>query len=91
MSLFHEVFCEDDIESLPGEEWKAIPDSEGKYLVSSCGRIKSLNGYKASLLRPLIQDGYQRVDLRLASGRRVAFIHRLVAEAFLPFPTRLDM
>lgn len=57
-ALYGTIFCLDDIEDLPNEEWRPIPDSEGKYLISSCGRVKSLNGYKASLLRPMIQKGY---------------------------------
>ena len=28
-----------EIKSLPGEEWKPIDGFDGKYLVSSCGRV----------------------------------------------------
>lgn len=51
------------------------------------GRVKSLDGYEAIILKPYISktSKYQRVDI-FESGKRVSkLIHQLVALYFLPF------
>lgn len=64
------------------EIWKDVHGYEGKYLVSSYGRIKSL--YTNKLKRATIKNtGYKCVDLYLNGKRENKTIHRLVAEAFL--------
>lgn len=66
------------------EEWKDIKGYEGIYQVSSKGRIKSLKFGKERLLKYALQDGYQRVKLCKDGKQKLHFIHRLVAEAFIP-------
>lgn len=39
--VFEKPFCIDDIENLQGEEWKIIDNSNGEYMISNYGRIKS--------------------------------------------------
>lgn len=81
------------------EIWKDIKGYEGKYQVSSIGRVKSLKrtlspGYygkgrttEEMLLRPFAnQQGYLRVQLSKNSQRKKYMVHRLVAEAFIPNP-----
>lgn len=82
------------------EAWLDIPSTEGKYQVSNLGRLKRkrysrINSnqtisweqvYEEKILKGQIDShGYQQVTL--ARGW-TALVHRLVAEAFLPPPSR---
>lgn len=77
------------------EQWKPIEGYEELYEVSNMGNVRSLdrtiiysNGkkyfYKGQMLKPQITRGYLRVGLK---NKKYFFIHRLVAEAFLPNPS----
>lgn len=72
------------------EIWKDIENYEGKYQVSTFGRVKSLNYNKTCKERIMKPDkdkgGYLRVVL--CKNNRVKFfaVHRLVALAFIPNP-----
>jgi hypothetical protein len=37
---------------LPGEEWKMIRGTKGKYFISNRGRVKSYADYNAKILKP---------------------------------------
>lgn len=77
------------------EQWKPIYGYEGKYEISSFGRVKSLpktwkrkDGvplhYKERILKPRINAyGYARVNLCKNGKPKDFFIHRLVASAFI--------
>lgn len=77
------------------ELWKAITGYEGYYEVSNLGRVRSIdhtvnsgNGntyiWKGRSLKPRKNSaGYLRVQLSKNGKVKWAFIHRLVAEAFL--------
>lgn len=78
------------------EIWKKI-DFNKRYEISNFGRIRSLYEYNANkkiyILRgkPLIlktsyDKGYEKIILKENNKRRVKYIHRLVAEAFIPNP-----
>ena len=86
------------------EEWRDVVSFEGAYQVSNLGRVRSLdreipyvnNGtptvlhYKGKVLKPKPdQDGYLRVSLKFGKKVKLAGIHRLVAQAFLPNPDNL--
>ena len=76
------------------EIWKDIADYEGLYQVSNRGRVKSLprNGTsKSEKLLNLHKDskGSYNVSLSKNGKRKIAYVHRLVAEAFLPNPYNL--
>ena len=72
------------------EIWKPIKNYENEYQVSNLGRIKSLERYDKfnrhiieKILIPRIHTGgYLRVGL----NKKDFYIHRLVAEAFIPNP-----
>lgn len=77
--VYNKEFCIDTIKSMQGEEWQEIDGTSGKYLVSTCGRIKSYCGYNAILLKPYKKsNGYLIVKI---NGKNFA-LHRLVAFAF---------
>ena len=74
--------------------WKMIEGYETLYEVSDEGQIKSLkwNRQTKKSLRPKILktndiDGYKQVSLVAGDGRITKhFVHRLVAQAFIPNP-----
>lgn len=81
------------------EFWKDIPEFEGRYKVSSCGRVKSLkrvikdrmhiNGEhkKEKILKPdLNRFGYHTVVLCKNGKTYCKTVHRLVAQVFIPNP-----
>lgn len=63
--------------------WKDIKDYEGLYQISNDGQVKSL--IKNKILKPYIhKDGYLVVRLYLNKQQKHFFVHRLVAQAFIP-------
>ena len=75
---------------LPKQIWKDIPGYEGLYEVSNTGRVRSLNynGTGKTKVMKLSTNklGYKKVGLCKDGKRKVYFIHRLVALAFIPNP-----
>lgn len=65
------------------EIWKPVVGWEDSYMVSNLGRVKNKNG---KILSPCDNGkGYKYIQLN-KKGRHKMYIHRLVAEAFLPNP-----
>lgn len=63
---------------------KAIKGFETSYFVSSDGKVFNRNGRE---IKPYLHTrGYLKVDLWDKQKRKKLFVHRLVAEAFLPNP-----
>lgn len=63
------------------EEWREIPGTNGEYLASSKGRIKTAKSGR--ILSPCVDNhGYLRVALFKADRNRRFKVHRLVASAF---------
>lgn len=82
--VFDKEYCIDNIENYLLEEWKPIAETEGKYLISNYGRLKSYCRYSAIIVKSYSnQYGYYRADIRKSSKRVTALIHRLVANAFV--------
>ena len=79
------------------EIWRtAVYDGEiyeGLYKVSNLGRILSLNYRntgKAELMNPFeTPNGYLKVTLSKNKEKKKCYVHRLVAETFLPNPENL--
>ena len=73
-------------DSEPGEQWADIEGFEGRYLVSSHGRVYSTGCGRRSpaMLKPNVNSrGYQTVNLSDGhSNNTTARVHRLVALAF---------
>lgn len=75
------------------EVWKDIEGYEGYYQVSNLGRVKGIkiiNQYKKErLLSQYLNNkgrGYYKVWLYKDKKRKMHYVHRLVAKAFLPNP-----
>lgn len=75
------------------EEWRDIAGYEGKYQVSSLGRMKALNYQRTGMevvLKTFKNDkGYMQITLAKDGKKKSWLIHRLVAKAFLPNPDSL--
>ena len=67
--------------------FKAIRGYEDKYSVNRQGQVLSVK--KNILLSPCINNGYRCVLLTNNHKRKLKYIHRLVAEAFIPNPDNL--
>lgn len=80
------------------EIWKDIPGYEGKYQVSSFGRVKRLAHYDTlnRYWEEYITDGFDspksrnyvacKVNLSLNGKNKQVYVSHLVAEAFIPNP-----
>lgn len=83
-------------DSLGNEEWRDVAGFEQYYQVSNKGRVRSKdrksrsgkNGervYKGRIINGHIsQYGYVRVVLKVRPKSEMVFLHRLVAQAFIP-------
>lgn len=82
---FNIEYCIDNISNLPNEEWRQMVNDKdidtSAYLISNMGRVKSLKGYNAIILKQAINKyGYYIVSI---DGKNLR-VHRLVALAFIP-------
>ena len=78
------------------EQWKAIKGYDG-YEISSKGRVRNLNWNRTGQVRVMNLNqnpitGYVQVGLYNQSERKTTtkYVHRLVAEAFIPNPNNLQ-
>lgn len=84
------------------EIWKDIAGYEGLYQISNKGRVKSLNRLVKDTTKDRVQKirgrilkycdngkGYKMVYLNKNRERKNYYVHRLVAETFIPNPKQL--
>lgn len=83
------------------DDWKAVLGYEGLYVVNSCGVVKSLgrsltrkdgrpyNREERVLTQHPDTKGYMKVHLCKDGKPKNAFVHRIVAQAFIPNPDNL--
>lgn len=65
------------------EIWKDIPDYDGKYQISNMGRI--LNNHTKRISKGFNHgNGYLYYTFNKDGKKKNAYVHRLVAEAFIP-------
>ena len=73
------------------EEWRDIPGTDGMYQLSNYGKVRSrVKGDWHLMSMHQNSQGYNRVQLSYPKKRK-AFVHRLVAEAFIPNPENLPI
>lgn len=87
-------------------EWVQIPGYEGRYEISTCGRVRTMariaprtvSGFSSPVrvkrkeLRPSSEPGgYPAIELTNEAGRRRLYMHRLLAQAFIPNPLNLPV
>lgn len=74
------------------EEWKIIPEIEGKGAISPNGLFKFYNYNRTGQEKITVgypdADGHLRVSLYANGKQRTVFVHRLVAKAFNPIPEK---
>lgn len=68
------------------EEWRPIKDYEGLYEVSDWGNVRRLCKNKTKPIAKEEIKGYLRVHLWKNGVGKHIFIHKLVAQAFIPNP-----
>ena len=72
------------------EVWKDIQGYNGNYQVSDCGHVRSMSFHRTGETKVLKinkhRNGYFSVLLFDNGKRKRLYIHRLVAEAFIPNP-----
>lgn len=67
---------------------KPIPNTNGRYSISSDGLVKNVETGK-TIIGDVNNAGYYRVSLLVNGKQKHLFRHRLVAEAFIPNPDNL--
>lgn len=78
------------------EQWREIEGFEGRYQISSNGRVRSLarkiegcvprDSFELVMQQYEHNNGYRVVHLKTPMQRKKAFVHRLVGKAFLSNP-----
>jgi hypothetical protein len=67
--------------------WKSVLGSDGVYEVSDCGLVRRLGKWGGEIVsRVEKHTGYVVVSLRIGGVRKPYYVHRLVAQAFIPNP-----
>lgn len=72
-----------------GEVWKPLLGYGGRYLVSTFGRVRSLNlggGGRDKILTAHLRAGYRRTSLCIDGDKQTFCVHRLVAQVFILNP-----
>lgn len=69
----------DNIQSLPGEVWKAVDNYDNLYFVSNLGRV---HNNKKIMKTYRINSGYLCIDLVINKLKSKYLVHRLVASHF---------
>lgn len=80
------------------EIWKPVVNFEGFLEISNLGRLKRIAFWhrnwkgnfnlikKDKILKPTNDRGYEKIILKIAGHRHTFYLHRLVAQAFIPNP-----
>lgn len=77
------------LKKIDDEYWKEIPNCDRPYLISNYGRIKSFiyDKKNGTLLKGSETHGFKQATLAVKKVRRTFYVHKLVAEIWLPKPS----
>ena len=77
------------------EIWKDIEGYEGLYQISTLGRVRSLRKFdelnNIFVMKPNASNRYYKISLSKNGKTKYFFVHRLVAQAFIPNPDNLSL
>ena len=78
------------LDAMPNEEWRYVPNTNNRYLVSNMGRLLT-TGYrgstKCSIMKPAKDtNGYNRTMLLINGKLKTIKVHRIVAETWIENP-----
>lgn len=81
------------LRKIEDEEWRDVPNSNGRYMVSNYGRVKSFVFDKENgrIMSPAVLRNFYALKLHCNKVVYSWYIHKLVAEVFLPKPTSPDL
>ncbi len=87
MEILMNIKKERKLRKLEDEQWKEIPGSNGMYLISNYGRIRSFrfDHQNGQILRPHTLKGYLAVSLKKVNCSK--YIHKIVAENWVEKPS----
>jgi hypothetical protein len=79
-----------ELDSLPNEEWRYVPNTNNRYLVSNMGRLLT-TGYRGSkrcsIMKPAKDaNGYYRTMLLIDDKLKTIKVHRIVAQTWIENP-----
>jgi hypothetical protein len=77
------------LRKIEDEDWRVVPNSNNRYFVSNYGRIKSFSYNKkdGQIMKCFEIKGYKIVPLNLNRVKRKFYVHKLVAEIWIPKPS----
>jgi hypothetical protein len=76
--------------AIKDEVWKEIPNTEGIYFISNYGRLKSYrrDKVKGRMMKLSQVKGFHCANIKVNGKYKSCLIHKLVAENFVPKPTK---
>lgn len=77
------------LRKIENEIWRVVPDSNNRYYVSNYGRTKSfaINKKDGKILKNSEIKGFKLVQLNTDKVKRKVYVHKLVAEIWIPKPS----
>ncbi|MFA9392815.1 MAG: NUMOD4 domain-containing protein [Prolixibacteraceae bacterium] len=77
---------EKHLKKIQDEEWRFIPESNDRYMVSNYGRVKSFmyNKTEGQIMRPCKMGNFMALKISVNHVMVNWYIHKLVATVFIP-------